>query len=63
MSKTRDRKEALTNVLVGAAINWILSLGMFNATPAFVTLTTLVFMVSSWTRSYLLRRWFRSKES
>ena len=61
MSKAKDRKEAWANVLIGASINWVLTLIMFGASPSFVTLTTLVFMVASWTRSYCIRRWFRSR--
>ena len=60
MSKKKDHAEVTTNMLVGAGINWLLTLFLFGTSPGYVTFTTLVFMVASYLRSYTIRRIFRN---
>ncbi len=58
----RDITESITNMLIGAVINWIAVWIMFDVSTYFVTASTIVFFVLSFVRSILIRRLFRKLE-
>ena len=58
-----DITESITNMLIGAVINWIAVWIMFDVSTYFVTASTIVFFVLSFVRSILIRRLFRRLEN
>jgi len=58
----RDITESITNMLIGAVINWVAVWIMFDVSAYFVTASTIVFFVLSFVRSLLIRRLFRRTE-
>ena len=60
--KKRDSTEVTVNMVLGAVINWLLTLVIFGVTPEFAIGATAIFFCVSWVRCYLIRRWFRRGE-
>lgn len=59
MSKKLDSAEVLSNVILGAIINYILVLILFGVGNVYAVSTTALFIGISFLRSYILRRLFR----
>jgi len=57
--KKQDHKEAATNVILGGIINYLLTLLLFGVTAKFAVWTTLIFIIASYGRALLIRRYFR----
>jgi len=55
---SHSHAEAVTNVVVGAFVSWVLTLIIFGVSAKFAAAVTLVFAVASYVRSYLIRRMF-----
>ena len=51
--------EVLCNVTSGLAINYFLTLVLFDTTPAYATMTTAVFTLIAIGRGYFWRRIFK----
>jgi hypothetical protein len=62
MSIKRDSTEAATNVILGGVINYLLTLALFGVTMKFAVWTTVIFIAVSYSRSLLIRRYFRRGE-
>ena len=62
MSAKRDLTETLVNMILGMIINFALTIIIFGVSIGYASWTTLIFFSVSFTRSYLVRRWFRNKE-
>lgn len=63
MSLVRDNIEVTTNMILGAVINYLLTLLIFGVSMQFALGTTIIFAVASYVRSLLIRRCFRKNES
>ncbi len=63
MSKKRDHLETSTSMIVGAVLNYCLTLILFDVTATKGVWTTAIFFVISYSRTYLIRRWFRGKDN
>ena len=59
---TSDVQEVNVNMVVGAVINTTITYYLFDITPQFALVSTGIFFVASWVRSYGLRRLFRYLE-
>lgn len=65
-TKKHSHYEVLTNQIVGIVIGWLivfLVFPLFDALPQFwvASVSSVLFFVSSYTRSYLIRRYFNRK--
>ena len=60
---SNDLKETFANIIIGSAINIVLTMFMFGVPSDIAVGTNLVFMIHSFTRTYLLRREFRKLEN
>lgn len=58
----RDITESLANMLIGAVINWVAVLVLFDVSASFATVSTAVFFGLSFIRSFLIRIAFRRTE-
>jgi len=63
VSSKSDLVETSVNMISGMIINYGLTIIIFGVSFTYASWTTLVFFVVSFTRSYLIRRWFRRKEN
>ena len=54
-----DAMEALANVIIGCAINWLVLIGVYGQ-PFTATGVMLAMIVITYARSFALRRLFRS---
>ena len=59
---TSDVLEVNVNMIVGAVINTAITYYLFDITPQFALVSTGIFFIASWVRSYGLRRLFRYLE-
>ena len=59
---TSDVMEVNVNMVVGAVINTTITYYLFDITPQFALVSTGIFFIASWVRSYGLRRLFRYLE-
>lgn len=57
-----DHLEAATNVILGAVINYGLTLLFFGVTAQAAAATTAVFIAVSYGRTLTIRKWYRSRE-
>jgi len=62
MSLVRDNIEVTTNMILGAVINYLLTLLIFGVSMQFALGTTMLFFSVSYVRSYIIRRIFRKSE-
>ena len=58
-----DILETNVNMALGMVINCTVTYYMFGVTPLFALGSTGVFFALSWTRYYLIRKWFRYREN
>jgi hypothetical protein len=63
LSISRDVFEVTTNMVAGAVINCILTYYLFGVSPSFAILSTGIFFIVSWLRSYAFRKLFRRLEN
>lgn len=63
-SKRNSHKEALTNNIVGALIGWLvvayilMPIGTIYNPETVATISTIIFFITSYIRSYIIRRIF-----
>jgi len=62
MSLKRDNLEVTTNMILGALINYLLTMLIFGVSAKFALGTTAIFFAASYARSFLVRRAFRKNE-
>ena len=62
MSLKRDNLEVTTNMILGALINYLLTMLLFGVSAEFALGTTGIFFMASYARSFAVRRAFRKSE-
>jgi hypothetical protein len=63
LKMSRDALEVNTNMVGGAVINCVITYYLFGVSPEFALLSTGIFFVTSWLRSYGFRKLFRYLEN
>jgi len=59
----KDLLEVTINMVAGAIITCVLTYYLFGVSPEFALLSTVIFFVASWIRSYAFRKLFRNLEN
>jgi len=59
---TSDVMEVNVNMVTGALVNTVITYYLFDITPQFALVSTVIFFIVSWVRSYGLRKLFRYLE-